>query len=148
MPDNFDFEAIKFTDGALTATMYDVDDDPNRVIEKEKRSYVKVEWNLVTSDPWVLNNTTFHIHVVAELIGSGEVTELATADVPVTTPSLSWVKDLDITPAVPPAPPIEDGAYKLVVLLTHTAPYPTGDKKTRLAGFYEIPMIQFYSHET
>lgn len=143
MPDNFDFEAIKFTDGSLTALMVDEDGDPNKVIDKSAASKIEVKWSLTTTDPWVLNGTTFHLAANAELIGSGEVTALATKDVLVATPTLSWDEFLPITPAM-----MEDGAYKIVVLLTHTAPYPTGDKKTRLAGFVEIPMVQFYTHET
>lgn len=143
MADNFDFETIKFTNGALTAEIVDQDGDPNRVIEKDEASFIQVKWFLTTTDPWVLNNTTFHLTAVAEYIGSGEVTPLATKNVPVTTPVLSWSEKLPITPGS-----MADGAYKIVVLLNHTAPYPTGPKKTRLAGFYEIPMVQFYTHET
>ncbi len=144
MPLNFDFEAIKFMDGSLTAVMVDEDGDPNRVIENTEKSYIEVKWWLKTSDPWILNNTTFHLSATAELIGSGEVTPLATLDVPVTTPVVSWAVQMPITPSTPPIP---DGAYHIVVLLTHTAPYPTGDKLTRLAGFAELPIVQFYTHE-
>lgn len=146
MPENFDFEAIKFTDGALTAVMLDKDSDPNKVIEKDEPSFIRVTWSLKTTDPWVLNNTTFHLKAVAELIGSGEVSDLASKDITVHTPTLAWQELLQITPNSN----IQDGAYKIVVLLTHTAPYPTPpmERKTRLAGFYEIPMVQFYTHDT
>lgn len=144
MPDNFDFESIKFSDGNLGAVIVDQDGDPNRVIENTETSYIEVKWWLKTSDPWILNNTTFHLSATAEAIGSGEVSALASMDVPVTTPDLSWSAKMQITPSTPLIP---DGAYHIVVLLTHTAPYPTGDKLTRLAGFAELPIVQFYTHE-
>lgn len=140
---NFEYETVRFTGGDLTAVIKDKDDQPNRVIDKLAGATIEVKWNLVTTDPWMLIGTTFHLTALAEAIGRVEVLPLASKDMLVAAGPLSWTEKLEI----PPASAIPDGPYKIVVTLSHTAPYPSGvDVVTRLAGFVELPMVQFYSH--
>jgi hypothetical protein len=142
MSTNFEYESVKFSSGNLSATILDKDDQPNRVIDREMGATIEVKWNLVTTDPWILIGTTFHLSASAEAIGSAEVIPLGKKDVPVVAGPLNWTEKMDLDTSK-----IPEGAYKIVVLLTHTAPYPNSpDVLTRLAGFYELPMVQFYSH--
>ena len=139
---NFEYETVRFTGGNLSAVIKDKDDQPNRVIDKHDGATIEVTWNLVTTDPWMMIGTSFHLSASAEAIGSVEVLPLGTKDILVTKGPLSWTERMDID-----ASKIPEGAYKIVVLLTHTAPYPDSkDVVTRLAGFVELPMVQFYTH--
>lgn len=139
---NFEYESVKFTGGNLDATILDKDDQPNRVIDREMGATIEVKWDLVTTDPWMMIGTTFHLSATAEAIGSVEVVPLGKKDVEVVAGPLKWTEKMELdTTKIP------EGAYKIVVLLTHTAPYPDKpDVLTRLAGFVELPMVQFYSH--
>jgi len=153
MPENFDYEIISFTNGSLSATMTDTDAQPNKVIELGTTCHVIVDWYLDTSDPWLLNNTTWKLEVFAESIGMAPEVKLISSTRPAMPPDSvsgirqSWQTDLAIDTSLPLLG-LEDGAYKLVVLLTHTAMVSGIERKTRMAGFVEIPMVQFYTHET
>ncbi len=149
MPENFDFEGIKFYDGELKANVLDQDRDPNKVIEKGQPATMTVDWWLKTTDSWLLDGTKWILQISVESIGPGPEFILVTKEVPVglvTYPEpdkMIWHEEIPLDTTVP-----EDGAYKIVLLLTHKAQFADGVwRKTRLAGFYEIPMVQFYSHE-
>lgn len=150
MAENFDFEEIKFLDGGLTAEIIDEDGDPNKVIEKGTPAKMKVCWWLKTNDPWLLDGTKWVLDVYAESIGPNGEPLVAHDEVPVTLiawpepDKMEWCDQIPLDTGIP-----EDGAYKMVVLLTHKAQFADGSwRKTRLAGFVEIPMVQFYTHET
>jgi hypothetical protein len=150
MPDNFDFEDIKFLDGELLAEIIDEDGTPNKVIEKGTPAKVKVDWWLKTNDPWILDGTKWLLEVYAESIGPGGEPLVAKVEVPIgpgpfpEPHKIEWHEQVLIDTNIP-----EDGACKMVLLLTHRAQFVDGSwRKTRLAGFVEIPMVQFYTHET
>lgn len=150
MPENFDFEGIRFLDGGLTADIIDQDGDPNKVFEKGMPAKMHIDWWLKTTDPWLLDGTKWVLEVRIESIGAGSEMTLAHKEVPiglVTFPEpnkMLWHQLIPLDTTLP-----EDGAYKIVVLLTHAAKFADGTwRKTRLAGFKEIQMVQFYTHET
>ncbi len=149
---NFDVENIRFTDGSLKGKVRDADQDPNNVIELGTTCFVDVEWSIDTSDSWVLNNTSWLIDVYAEAIGPGPELVLAHATKPAMPPDviqpgkLFWKLTIPFNTAAPNLQ-FKAGAYKMVIVLTHTATVNGTPKKTRMAGFYEIPMVQFYEHE-
>jgi hypothetical protein len=152
MAENFDIEKILFKDGELSATLVDTDNQPNKVIEKGSICKVVVDWWLTTADPWVLNGTTWYLDVYAESIGAGPEPHLAhleKAAMPadsVLGTKLSWKAELPIDTS-DPANNLPDGAYKMAVVLTHKAKVNGVNQKTRMAGFYEISMVQIYTHE-
>ncbi len=150
MPENFDFEGIRFLDGGLTADVIDQDSTPNKVFEKGMPAKMQVDWWLKTTDPWLLDGTKWILDVKIESIGPGSELTLAHKELPIGPSAypepnrMEWHQMIPLDTTIP-----EDGAYKIVLLLTHAARFVDGSwRKTRLAGFKEIQMVQFYTHET
>ena len=86
---NFEYESVRFTGGNLAAVIKDKDDQPNRVIDKHDGATIEVTWNLVTTDPWMMIGTSFHLTALAEAIGRMEVLPLKTKKVDVAVGPLS-----------------------------------------------------------
>lgn len=142
----FDVLAPDDLTGEITQVgVYDIDKDPNRVLELGRDWWVYVEWTL-KDDP---NNYlvaslrgTWEVKVKLESMGEGfegQVGQTAVIQLDGrTTPYDQWIY---VSNQPDPANPDNQGAFKLVVLITFKDP--AGEPQP-MAGFCEGPMLQFY----
>ncbi len=136
-------------DGNITGTMLDLDGDPNEVIDRNAPSTLQVTFQVTGAWAWLLWGT-WHVKAVAESIGPGPEFVVGTKDIPLTLVAPVTSRTWNVQIPVPPGSVPQDGAYKIVVLLTHSvelATTPPTSDRTRMAGFYEIPMVEFYTHD-
>lgn len=146
--DNLDLPNGKLT-GYFKAYTIDYDRDPNRVLERGLPWYITMDWAIIGTAAVALGGT-FHLSAYAESIGPGGETEVKLfddiLDVDEVDPARERKYHLEET--IPANAIPADGAYKVVVLLTHSNTGKSGKVHfSRLAGFVEIPMLQFFSAE-
>jgi hypothetical protein len=138
--------------GYFVAYTRDHDRDPNRVLERKLPWYICCEWAVIGQAVPAFSGT-WHLRAVAESIGPDaslpkDGLELFEEHLDVDSVEPSKKREYKLEVKVPPTAIPQDGAYKVVVLLTHTIKGKSGrEHVTRLAGFVEIPMLQFYSFE-
>jgi hypothetical protein len=155
-PSGYDKDNIDLPNGEIkgyfVAYARDYDRDPNRVLERKLPWYICCEW-AISGKAVPAFGGTWHLRVVAEDIGPDknlpqDGLELLHLHVDVNSVEPGMKREYKVNATIPHNKIPEDGAYKVVVLLTHTNKGPSGKEfRTRLAGFVEIPMLEFYSFD-
>lgn len=137
----------------LTSVEADPDVDPNTVLEIDREWYLRPHWWVDGTAAYYLGGT-WHLEVNVESMGPGVEKTLATIDIPTTALGPGPITHrLEYKPVIripsrheDPLHSIpQDGAYKLVVVLTYTTPF---NQHGRIAGFTDGPMLQFYHFDT
>jgi len=139
--------------GYFKAYTLDYDRDPNRVLERPRAWYIVAEWAIIGTAA-VAFGGTFHVSGFAESIGPNKDPNIPSelkifedlVNVSDAEPGRERQYKLEVT--IPGDVIPQDGAYKVVVLLTHSnTGYSGKEHFSRLAGFVEIPLLQFYTAE-
>jgi len=136
-------------DGNVTAHLLDGDGDANSVIDRHQASAVHVDFGISGTWAWLLWGT-WHLKAVAESIGPGPEFNLGTMDIPMTLVPPVTNRTWSVNIPIPPGTVTADGPYKIVLLLTHSvnlATVPPSSLRTRMAGFVEIPVVEYYTHD-
>lgn len=142
---NFDMPFTELTGGIHVHTYQDPDTDPNSVLEINEPWTVKPHWWIKGPGFQDLAGT-WHLKIIVESMGAGVEKTLLEQDYPFTVtgdyqPTIVIPSRLmDPNHSIP-----DDGAYKLVLLLTYTNVF---GRHGRMAGFAEGPILQFYHFES
>ncbi|HSJ85772.1 MAG TPA: hypothetical protein VK909_01090 [Anaerolineales bacterium] len=148
MSTNFDTLTNVTTDleGAITSVqVYDVDMDPNHVLPRNREWYVAVQWQVKGLCAPGLGGD-WHIRVNLESMGGGFEGTVKEQIVSVNSIAPALTLNYAETIALPSPNTIggfNAGAYKLIVIITHTNTGGGVTKRTRMAGFYESYLLEF-----
>jgi hypothetical protein len=133
-------------DGAITSVdVYDADMDPNRVLPRNREWKVRVQWKITGLCAPGLGGK-WHIRVNLESMGKGFEGTLKEDTLDVNSIAPSTTLNYDKTITLPKPDSVADfiaGAYKLVIIITHTNTGGGVTKQTRMAGFYEGRLLEF-----
>ncbi len=147
-----DFPFPQLTGDIHVNTYLDVDGDRNTVLEINRHWYIQPHWWVDGAGATDLGGT-WHVSVIVESMGRGVEKTLKTVDIPITDLApLPRAHTLEYHPWIHIPSRLEnvdesipeDGAYKLVILVTYTNQFGTHG---RMAGFVEGPLLQFYHFE-
>jgi hypothetical protein len=145
---NFDTLTNVTTDleGAiLSVEALDADLDPNHVLPRNREWNVRVKWQIKgLCAPGIGGD--WHVRVNLESIGTGFEGTVKQQTVPVNSVAPALTRDYDETIKLPRPDSISGfiaGAYKLVIVITHTNTGGGVTKQTRMAGFYEGYLLEF-----
>ena len=133
----------------LEVTVLDPDLDPNHVLQNDQEWFVKVRWEVKGLVAPGLGGD-WNIRVNLESMGEGFEGTLQKLIVPVSAvaPNLTRTYETTITMPKPETiPNLIPETYKLIVAITHTNTGGGITKRTRMAGFYEGPLLEFVDPE-
>jgi hypothetical protein len=148
MSTNFDTLTNVATDleGAITdVQVYDADMDPNHVLPRNREWYVGVKWQVQGLCAPGLGGD-WHIRVNLESMGGGFEGTVKEQIVSVNSIPPALALNYAETIALPRPDSVTNldaGAYKLIVIITHTNTGGGVTKRTRMAGFYESYLLEF-----
>jgi hypothetical protein len=151
-PSNFDTLTNVETDLSgeiLEVDVYDSDMDPNHVLQDSLEWYVRIKWQVKGLVAPGLGGD-WNIRVNLESMGEGFEGTVKNEIVPVSTAPIATTRTYDATitlPKVENLPNFIAGTYKLVLVITHTNTGAAITKRTRMAGFYEGPLLDFVDPE-
>jgi hypothetical protein len=129
----------------LSVEALDADLDPNHVLPRNREWNVRVKWQIKGLCAPGLGGD-WHVRVNLESIGKGFEGMVKEQIVPVNSVAPALTLNYDTTIKLPRPDSISDfiaGAYKLVVIITHTNTGGGVTKQTRMAGFYEGYLLEF-----
>lgn len=147
-PSNFDTltDVAKDLSGEiLDVAVYDQDMDPNHVLQDNLEWYIRIKWQVSGLCAPGLGGD-WNIRVNLESMGTGFEGTLKTQVVPVSDVAPAATRIYETTIKLPKAesiPGLIAGTYKLVLVITHTNTGGGVTKRTRMAGFYEGPLLDF-----
>jgi hypothetical protein len=139
-------------DGSIKSLVVtDADQNPNQVLETGKDWTIELKWEIHGPGATTVGGD-WHVAAFVESMGPGPEKQVGPAmTVPVSDAAVSSSRNYATTIAVPAGTlktdGSEDGVYKLITVITHTNTGAGSTKKTRMAGFSENPLLQFYSPE-
>jgi len=160
----FEIEFLPYLNGTIGATVYEVGEKPSRIIDINDPWVVEVDWTL-TGPLQRFICGTWGVDVYLESIGRGPEFELPDEDyeaIPVNskdghyhveipvpaglirTHVERWYEEVRESGRFTPPERETDIVYKMVVTVTYKDQYGTPGP---LAGFVELPMMQFYIAE-
>jgi hypothetical protein len=148
MSTNFDTLTNVATDleGKISdVDVYDEDMDPNHVLPRKKEWKVRVKWQIKgLCAPGIGGD--WHVRVNLESMGGGFEGTVKQQTVPVGSVAPALTRNYDETITLPRPDSISGfsaGAYKLIVIITHTNTGGGLTKRTRMTGFYESYLLEF-----
>lgn len=126
--------------GAVTALqVFDSGPSPNTVIRRGESWSVKVDWNISGGIAPAIGGE-WRVNVLLESMGGGFEGTVATTLIPVSAAPVAPIRNYSATLNIPAGTPPNPGVYKLVVAILHQ----NLGVPTRMAGFEEAPLVQFY----
>ena len=133
-------------EGAITdVDVYDADMDPNHVLPRNREWKVRVKWYVKGLCAPGLGGD-WHVRINLESMGRGFEGTVKEEIVSVNSIPPALTLNYDETIALPRPDSIVGfgaGAYKLIVIITHTNTGGGVTKRTRMAGFYESYLLEF-----
>jgi hypothetical protein len=133
-------------EGAITdVDVYDADMDPNHVLPRNREWKVRVKWYVKGLCAPGLGGD-WHVRINLESMGKGFEGTVKEEIVSVNSIPPALTLNYDETVALPRPDSISGlsaGAYKLIVIITHTNTGGGVTKRTRMAGFYESYLLEF-----
>ena len=151
-PSNFDTltDVAKDLSGEiLEVAVFDKDMDPNHVLQDNLEWYITVKWQVSGLCAPGLGGD-WHIRVNLESMGEGFEGTLNTQIEPVNSAPIATIRKYETTINLPKPEEVDGliaGTYKLVLIITHTNTGAGQTKRTRMAGFYEGPLLDFVDAE-
>jgi hypothetical protein len=150
-PSNFDTltDIAKDLSGEiLEVEVYDADMDPNYVLQDNLEWNVRIKWQVSGLCAPGLGGD-WHIRVILESMGAGFEGIVKEQAEPVSSAAPAATRTYDVTIKLPKPEdvPLTDGTYKLVLVINHTNTGAGITKRTRMAGFYEGPLLEFVDAE-
>ena len=151
-PSNFDTltDVAKDLSGEiLEVAVFDKDMDPNHVLQDDLEWYVRIKWQVKGLVAPGLGGD-WNIRVNLESMGKGFEGTIKDQNVPVSSAPIATTRTYETTISLPrgeDVPGLIAGTYKLVLIITHTNTGAGATKRTRMAGFYEGPLLDFVDPE-
>jgi hypothetical protein len=137
-------------EGAITAVEpFDEDMDPNHVLSRDREWQIRVKWQVSGLVAPGLGGE-WQILVNLESMGEGYEGTLKTESVAVNSVAPSRTLQYEKTITLPKpntVPNMIAGAYKLVIIITHSNAGGGVTKQTRMAGFYEGRLLEFIDYD-
>ena len=133
----------------LEVGIFDKDMDPNHVLQDDLEWYVKAKWQVKGLCAVGLGGD-WHLRVNLESMGAGFEGTVKEQIEPVNSVIPSATRTYEATIKLPKpqdVPGLIDGTYKFVLIITHTNTGGGVTKRTRMAGFYEGPLLDFVDAE-
>lgn len=133
----------------LEVEVYDADMDPNHVLQDDIEWNVRIKWQVKGLVAPGLGGD-WHIRVNLESMGEGFEGTAKEQIVPVSDAPIATTRTYETKITVPKIESFLDyvpGTYKLVLIITHTNTGAAVTKRTRMAGFYEGPLLDFVDPE-
>lgn len=126
--------------GALTLLqVFDSGPNPNTVVRRAEAWSVRIDWNISGGIAPAIGGD-WRVNLLLESMGGGFEGQVATTIVPVSAAPPAFVRNYTTTLNIPGGTVPTQGVYKLVVAILHQ----NGGVPTRMAGFEEGPLVQFF----
>jgi hypothetical protein len=133
----------------LEVAVTDADLDPNYVLQDDLEWKVRIKWQVKGLVAPGLGGD-WNIRVNLESMGEGFEGTVKNEIVPVSEAPIALTRTYERTITAPKMNGFTGfvaGTYKLVLIITHTNTGAAVTKRTRMAGFYEGPLLDFVDPE-
>jgi hypothetical protein len=130
---------LNLTGALTTLQVFDAGPNPNTVIRRAEAWSVRVEWNISGGIAPAIGGD-WRVNVLLESMGGGFEGQVATQIVPVSAAPPAVIRNYSATLNIPGGLVPQAGVYKLVVAILHQ----NLGLPTRMAGFEEGPLMQFF----
>jgi hypothetical protein len=126
--------------GAITSLQtFDSGPNPNTVIRRAEGWSVRIDWNISGGIAPAVGGD-WRVNVLLESMGPGFEGQVATTTIPVSAAPPALIRNYTATLNIAGGLVPQAGVYKLVVAILHQ----NLGVPTRMAGFEEAPLLQFY----